>query len=188
MKRICGAKLRGKNAKCQKSPMANGKCRLHGGLTPSGTDSANFIHGKYSYALKGKLAEKFQKAKEDPSPLDLSDELHLQRAVLGQYIEDSSNKKKLRVGELFNLSMLAKDVVKTGATISKLRNDQALTIAEIKFIQKGMNLLMEKYVPDPDKRRNFIEELRRLLPGADAASEDRAAELPVVAGETSEVT
>jgi hypothetical protein len=31
---LCGAKLRGRDAHCQKHGMLNGRCRLHGGLSP----------------------------------------------------------------------------------------------------------------------------------------------------------
>jgi hypothetical protein len=39
---LCGAKLRGKDAHCQKYGMFNGRCRLHGGLSPKGSDHWNF--------------------------------------------------------------------------------------------------------------------------------------------------
>ena len=39
---LCGAKLRGGGAYCQKHGMLNGKCRLHGGLSPKGSDHWNF--------------------------------------------------------------------------------------------------------------------------------------------------
>ncbi len=39
---LCGAKLRGRDARCQKHGMLNGKCRLHGGLSPKGSDHWNF--------------------------------------------------------------------------------------------------------------------------------------------------
>lgn len=43
---LCGAKLRKSNGKtCQKHGMANGRCRLHGGLSPKGKDHWNFRHG-----------------------------------------------------------------------------------------------------------------------------------------------
>jgi len=42
---ICGAKLRNKNAYCQKYGMLNGRCRLHGGLSPKGADHWNYKHG-----------------------------------------------------------------------------------------------------------------------------------------------
>lgn len=39
---LCGAKLRNKGAFCQKHGMANGRCRLHGGLSPKGSDHWNY--------------------------------------------------------------------------------------------------------------------------------------------------
>jgi hypothetical protein len=42
---LCGAKLRGRDAHCQKHGMFNGRCRLHGGLSPKGQDHWNFRHG-----------------------------------------------------------------------------------------------------------------------------------------------
>lgn len=39
---LCGAKLRGRDAHCQKHGMFNGRCRLHGGLSPKGADHYNY--------------------------------------------------------------------------------------------------------------------------------------------------
>ncbi len=54
---LCGAKLRNKSAFCQKHGMANGRCRLHGGLSPKGVDH-------YKYQGKGCTKEERQKAVE----------------------------------------------------------------------------------------------------------------------------
>lgn len=167
MKEFCGAKLRGKDRTCRKSPMANGRCRLHGGLTPSGPESANYVHGRYAESFKGVLAEKFKEAEGDGKPLDLLPELYVQRALLSQYIETVTKKKTPGIVDLKRISMLVEDVVKTAATIAKVRNDTALTIAEVRFFQSSVTRLLEKYVPDPDKRRNFISELYTLIPGRD---------------------
>jgi hypothetical protein len=53
----CNAKLRNKNAYCQKHGMANGRCRLHGGLSPKGSDHWN-------YRGRGCTKEERQKAVE----------------------------------------------------------------------------------------------------------------------------
>lgn len=42
---ICGAKTRS-GSQCQKHGMLNGRCRLHGGLSPKGRDHWNFQHGR----------------------------------------------------------------------------------------------------------------------------------------------
>ncbi len=54
---LCGAKLRNKNTHCQKHGMTNGRCRLHGGLSPKGADH-------YNYQGKGCTKEERQKAVE----------------------------------------------------------------------------------------------------------------------------
>ena len=178
VKRVCGAKLRGKDKTCQKSPMANGRCRLHGGATPSGPASPNYKHGRYADAFKGKLAGKFLQASADHKPLDLLPELAVQRSLLSQYVETVSGKPRMKVGEVQNVSALVADVVKTAATIAKVRNDTAMTVAEVRFLQATMLRLLEKYVPDPDRRRNFIEELYQLIPGRDEAERSEPAVLP----------
>jgi hypothetical protein len=160
MKRLCGAKLRGKDRTCRKPPMANGKCRLHGGLTPNGPASANYQHGRYASVFKGRLAEKFQRA--DEKPLDLLPELRVQRTLLTQYIEKVGDKDSFV--ELKRISALTEDVVRTAATIAKVRNETALTVAEIKFIQIEMLRLINEFIPDPERRRNFIERLRAVVP------------------------
>lgn len=185
MKTVCGAKLRNKNAYCQKPPMANGRCRLHGGKTPKGEASANFKHGRYSQVFRGKLAEKFGRHAEEDKPLDLLPELAIQRTMLAGYVEKISTKRSLTAGDARNVSDLAGDVVRTAAQIAKVRNEEALTVAELRFIKQGMMMLMEKYVPDPDRRRNFIAELSALIPERHATETDEPAELPAGAGTTS---
>lgn len=185
--KACGAKTRS-GGTCKLSPLKGKKrCKLHGGATPSGPDSTHFIHGRYSKSFRGALAEKFLHATEEDKPLDLLPELAIQRAVLSQHIETVSQKSnKPSIDELKSISVLAEDVVRTAATIAKVRNDTALTVAEIKFIQLGMMRLIEKYVPDPNRRRNFVEELRGLVPGGDAASRaDEADTIPILAETTS---
>ena len=175
MAKLCGAKTR--NGKtCQRAPMQNGRCYLHGGATPSGPDSPNFKHGRYATVFKGHLAEKFQEASADGNPLDLLPELAVSRALLAQYIETLSNKRRVTKADVQNVSMLANDVVRTASQITKLRNDTAMTFTEIKFIQAGMIRLLEKYVTDPDQRRSFVAELRQLVPGPDDAADSERAD------------
>lgn len=176
---VCGAKLRGKNATCRKAPMANGRCRLHGGKTPSGPDSPHFKHGKYAEAFKGAMALRFAKLQADEQPLDAIPDLNVQRVMLEQFIGMAKSKK-----DLLSAADMAHGVVKSTAIIAQTRQKQALTLAEIKFIQKGMMMLLEKYVPDPDQRRNFISELGSLVPVGDGTPESEPASLPAGAAET----
>ena len=45
----CGAKTR-TGGKCGQVAMSNGRCRYHGGLSPSGTEHGSFVHGYYTKA------------------------------------------------------------------------------------------------------------------------------------------
>lgn len=182
-KKVCGAKLRGKNAYCQKPPMkGKRRCRLHGGATPSGPDSPNFKHGRYAEAFKGQMAGKFKQASADEQPLDLLPELAVQRSVLSQYI--ASRSRSMTATDAERINALATDVVNTTAKIARMRNDEALTATEIRFFQAGILRILEKYVPDPNSRRNFIRELYGIIPRRIATPTDEPASLPISAGET----
>lgn len=182
--KTCGAKTRG-GGKCKKAAMPNGRCKLHGGKTPGGTDSVHFKHGYYSKVFRGRLAERFAEAHDAGDPLDLLPELRVQRAILAERINQISGGRQPTGDELRSVNLIADGVVKTAATIVKMRNDTALTVAEVKFIQIGMMRLLEKYVTDPDRRRDFIAELRSLIPGRDGTSGEQPDSIPVIAETTS---
>lgn len=130
------------------------------------------------------MALRFSKLQKDNQPLDAVADLNVQRAMLEEYIAQANKRKKIKMTDLMNAADMAKDAVKSAAIIAQTRQKQALTLAEIKFIQKGMMMLMEKYVPDPDQRRNFIEELYTLIPETDGAEESESAVLPAGAEPT----
>jgi hypothetical protein len=60
--------------------MPNGKCRLHGGLTPAGVASPNFRHGAYSKCVPRGLKRAYERANADPELLSLRDDLALLEA------------------------------------------------------------------------------------------------------------
>lgn len=66
--------------------MPNGKCRIHGGLTPSGMQSAQFRTGKYSKVLPARLASRYQEALSDGALLELREEISLIDARLSDLI------------------------------------------------------------------------------------------------------
>jgi hypothetical protein len=56
MGKICGAKTRS-GKPCQKPPAkGRNRCRLHGGASPRGKDSARYRHGTYSTEVKDRIA------------------------------------------------------------------------------------------------------------------------------------
>jgi len=86
MKAICGAMTK-KGEPCERSPMPNGKCWLHGGATPNGLASPNTTHGRYSKYLPARLAGKYLEAQNDPELLNLAGEIGLVEARIAELLE-----------------------------------------------------------------------------------------------------
>lgn len=83
-KSICGAKTRS-GGECQKPPMPNGRCRLHGGACPAGPAHPNYKTGRYSryaHRLSADQQDDFQAALTAPDPLSLAEEIGLARVLL----------------------------------------------------------------------------------------------------------
>lgn len=75
-RRVCGARKRDGSA-CQTIPMANGRCRLHGGASLTGTAHPNFKNGRYSRYLPKDIRSRYDEAMRDPDLISLRDELGL---------------------------------------------------------------------------------------------------------------
>ena len=67
--------------------MPNGRCRLHGGLTPSGVALPQTTHGRYSKHLPTRLAARYRQAQADPDLLALRDEVALLDARLAELLD-----------------------------------------------------------------------------------------------------
>lgn len=74
----CGAKTRSGGA-CKNSAMENGRCRLHGGLTPRGVDSPHFKTGEHQrrYNVPERMKKAYLDALNDPELLDLNQSIAL---------------------------------------------------------------------------------------------------------------
>ncbi len=73
----CGAKLRKKNTTCKRVAMMNGRCRIHGGLSPKGAASPHTITGKYSKYLPQSLGKSYEASLKDPDLLKLHNDIAL---------------------------------------------------------------------------------------------------------------
>lgn len=77
-RKICGAKLKGRNAFCRNKPtVGRDRCRFHGGHTPRGIESVHYKGNGYARHVPGSLVESFNKLISDPKILDLSEEAAL---------------------------------------------------------------------------------------------------------------
>lgn len=84
--KLCGAKKRGKDETCRALAMANGRCRIHGGLQPNGIARPQFKTGRYSKYLPARLAGRYEEAAADPDLLALRDDIALLDTRIAQTV------------------------------------------------------------------------------------------------------
>lgn len=82
----CTAHKKRSGDPCGSFPMANGKCRVHGGATPSGFAAPQTKAGRYSKHLPTRLAERYETARADPDLLALRDDIALIDSRLGEVV------------------------------------------------------------------------------------------------------
>lgn len=87
---ICGAKTRS-GGECQNAPMENGRCRMHGGLTPAGIASPHGKHLRYSKYMSGELGKRAQEVANDSELLEMGAERRVLHARLTQLIENAED-------------------------------------------------------------------------------------------------
>ena len=73
---LCGARTKS-GKPCKHFQMDNGRCRLHGGLTPSGVFSPHFKHGRYSAYLPGGIDALYKEAMQDPEIINVRPDIAL---------------------------------------------------------------------------------------------------------------
>lgn len=82
---VCGATNR-KGDPCQRKPMANGRCYMHGGKSPAGIAASRFQTGKYSKFIPARLTARYGEALADTALLELREEVALLDARLSDVL------------------------------------------------------------------------------------------------------
>ncbi len=72
----CGARKKD-GTPCRAAPMQNGRCRIHGGKTPTGMALPQYKDGRYSRYLPARLAGRYAEAQADGALLELRDDIAL---------------------------------------------------------------------------------------------------------------
>ena len=85
-RKICGAKTRS-GKPCRTYPMANGRCRIHGGKSLKGIASPRFKTGKYSKYLPEKVRTRYLATIVDKDLISLRDEIALNDVYLIELLE-----------------------------------------------------------------------------------------------------
>ncbi len=158
----CKAKSKQSGQQCKKNAVQGYEvCEIHGGKTPRGMNSRHWKHGNNSIyrdflpeQIKTKVA-----AFENADPLDLTHELAITRGLLAEFLSRFVTGTNLDAISISIASDLIDRINKTVATISKIKNDTALTGAEVTFLAMRMITLLDRYVDDADKREAFKQEI-----------------------------
>lgn len=138
--------------------VGNGKCKLHGGASLKGAESPLYKTGRYSRYVPKSVQSKITELDKYPL-LDLADELQTQRALIADYLERVQKGYPLQEQ---NIDLLVSWMNKVGVMVErimKIRNETALTSAEIAHLKLRTVDLVTKYIDDPEKRRQFVIEL-----------------------------
>jgi hypothetical protein len=146
--------------------MENGRCRIHGGASLKSVDHPNYKHGMYDKYAPSKIKDKLDDFLE-ADPLDLTNELALTRALLAEFLSRFVEGTNLDAISISILSDLIDRVSKTVAIIAKLKNDSALTAAEVHYLQvRAVDVALKYFPGDKQKQAQFIADLFGVNPGS----------------------
>lgn len=167
----CKAKAKSTGEQC-KLPSEPGfeVCRFHGGKSPRGVDHPSFKTGLYSQYLPGSIQAKVETFL-NADPFELLSELALLRALLAEYVGRFEH-GKLTAHDVSLLADLAERVGKFSERINRMRNDTALTGAEMTYLAARCADIVVKYIDDPERQRDFVSDLIGAIRGANAGSPD----------------
>lgn len=165
MSKICGAKKRD-GTPCRAKPMANGKCRIHGGLSPSGINSGTFKTGRYSKHLPAELLTAYQDAQADTDLKDQRASIALIDAMIAGIlpnINTADNEKAwLAMRQLVadcRFAYAAENYPKLEAALKEMDDWANLRIKHYESIEQTRVLL--------DTRRRHVESEQKIMLAGD---------------------
>lgn len=104
--------------------MPNGRCRMHGGKSPSGLAHPNTKTGRYSKHLPTRMLAQYQQAERDPELLNLRQDIALLDARLADLLRRVDSGES---GKVWHDLRMAWTAVKRSAS----DDDRAMAIAEL---------------------------------------------------------
>jgi hypothetical protein len=165
-KHACGAKTR-KGRPCQNPAMKNGRCRMHGGATPRGTDLPQFKSGRYSKSLPDKLAGRYEEALSDEERHDLRDEIALAEAkiydlFLGMKRGEVDEARAWKDVERWTARK--QRLVLVDARLARERGEM-VSAEESMAMVAALTDAVRRNVEDEGTRRAIAEDIRRIAEG-----------------------
>lgn len=160
-RRICGAKTRS-GKPCQNRPMANGRCRMHGGSTPNGFGLPQTKTGRYSKYLPGRMLEHYADAINDPELLNLRQEIALAEARITDLLSRVDSGES---GELWQETREAWNRFRE-AHYAGLTDDEMEAVDELDYLlRRGQAdyAVWHEVMVMIEQRRKLVESERRRL-------------------------
>jgi uncharacterized protein YjcR len=171
---LCAARTR-KGTPCQNPAMANGRCRMHGGKTPRGTDLPQFKTGRFSKSLPDRLVERYEQTLNDEERHNLADEIALAETKI-----DDLFAKMSEAGES---DKLWKDVetwmarkqrlVEADMRVAQIKQEM-VSAEEVMALVAGILDAIRRHVADQATRSALAREIRAL--GSFARRDDEGSE------------
>lgn len=138
--------------------VGEGKCKLHGGSSLKGIESPRYETGRYSKYVPAKL-QTYIADLDQYNILELADELQTQRALIADYLSRYRDGLPMQEQNIGTIIAWLNSIGITVERITKIRNETALTGAEIAHLKLRTAELVTRYIDDPEKRRQFVKEL-----------------------------
>lgn len=161
---VCGSATRA-GGKCKQKAgwgtdhVGDGRCKLHGGLTP-------VKHGRYSRIKRDSIRDLIAAYAEDPDPLDLMPELAALRALFQDWIErydeftdaliawhesfrtNDDVRKPMRVLDISDGYRLLSEVSRVVQRIESVKAQNAISRADLSRILMEMTRVVEMEISD----------------------------------------
>lgn len=140
--------------------MENGRCRIHGGATPSGIALPQFRTGRYSKALPGGLRERYEQALGDEELLSLRDEVALLDARIAETLDGlpSDDKWAMAILLVEQRRKLVESEQKRLATMN-----QYVSVEQIYTFIAALGGILRQHVADRHALAAIQRDLSRLL-------------------------
>jgi hypothetical protein len=172
-KEVCGAKTRSGKS-CQNAPMANGRCRMHGGSTPRAAESPHFKTGRYSKYAPKKLLGIYEEAQSDPDLLSVREDIGLIDALLKFKLKQLFDSEGERHADSFetwkSLKALVADARKAYKSESYASLEKALDemedIANLRLYRYSTE---QEIKDDIERRRKLVETEQKISLQAERA-------------------
>jgi hypothetical protein len=134
---------------------------MHGGASPKGEDHPSFKHGRYSQFMSDRMKDKVA-AFADADPLDITGEITLLRAVLGNWVETWGDGVNVEAAE--TTAKLVSEIRAGALAVQKLRSDTAITPAEVMLFLSRFIEAAQLYVP-AEHWVDFVTRCRQIFGG-----------------------